>query len=157
MLPHLALCRAGESKHGLSYTQVNYTAMHSNRRSDELVHAGWQTNWHTATRQTTSWVGCHVDVTRWARLSRGVLKQRKVTVPSQCSGMIPSALDKDDTYSVLIPLKQKPLIHPASDLSSPTIIHLASQTPPFNTSQAGCSARAAALGMNKQNKTQAEF
>lgn len=50
-------------------------------------------------------------------------------VPSGSSGMIPSALDKDDTYTVLIPLKQKPLIHPASDLSSPAIIHLASQTP----------------------------
>lgn len=67
--------------------------------------------------------------------------------------MIPSALDKEDTYSVLIPLKEEPLIHPASDPSSLTIILMAFQNSSFNSS----SAQAHAVRMNKQNKTQPEY
>lgn len=40
--------------------------------------------------------------------------KRKVTVSSQCGGMIPSGENKD-TYSVLIALENKPRSHPASD------------------------------------------
>lgn len=57
-------------------------------------------------------------------------KQRSVeTLKSRCppTGMVPSAVDKEDTYSVLIPLKEKPLIHRASYPSSLTIILLAFQ------------------------------
>lgn len=102
-------------------------------------------------RQTTSRAVCRLHVTRWARQSRGMQKQRKVTVPSRCSGMIPSALDEDDTYSVLIPLKSKPLIHPASDLSSPTIIHLASHSPCLTPAKPAAQPQPP-LWMNKQNK-----
>lgn len=50
--------------------------------------------------------------------------------------MIPSAPDKEDAYSVLIPLKEKPVIHRVSDPSSLTIIPLASHNSPFNSSSA---------------------
>lgn len=47
-----------------------------------------------------SWLLSTCDKVNQTKQRRG-----KVTVPSQCSGMIPSALDKDDTYRELIPLK----------------------------------------------------
>lgn len=82
-------------------------------------------------------------------------KECRNTVKSWCppSGMIPSALDKEDTYSLLIPLKEKPLIHPASDPSSLIIILTAFQNSSFNSS----SARAHAVRMNKQNKARPEY
>lgn len=67
--------------------------------------------------------------------------------------MIPSALDKEDTYSVLIPLKEKPLIHPASDPSSLIIILMAFQNSSFKSG----SARAHTARMNKPNSAQPEY